>query len=53
MQAMLLIQQIIQPDNQAKFWQFEGMGFRLIGYQITASKQCVSCTEQMKLCIPL
>lgn len=44
MQAMLLIQQIIQPDNQAKFWQFEGMGFRLMSYQITASKQCVTCT---------
>ncbi len=36
MQAMLLIQQIIQPDHQAKFWQFEGMGFRLMSYEIAA-----------------
>ena len=43
MQAMLLIQQIIQPDNQAKFWQFEGMRFRLVSYEIAASTQCVSC----------
>lgn len=34
MQAMLLIQQIIQPDQQAKFWQFEGLGFRLSGYEM-------------------
>jgi len=44
MQAMLLIQQIIQPDNQAKLWQFEGMGFRLVSYEIAASTQCVSCS---------
>lgn len=36
MQAMLLIQQIIQPDKQAKFWQFEGVGFRLSGYDMPA-----------------
>lgn len=43
MQAMLLIQQIIQPDNQAKFWHFEGMGFRLIGYDMsTTTCQCQS-----------
>lgn len=36
MQAMLLIQQIIQPDTQAKFWQFEGLGFRLAGYNLPA-----------------
>ncbi len=41
MQAMLLIQQIIQPDQQAKFWQFEGLGFRLSGYEIPA--QGCSC----------
>ncbi|WP_233079973.1 HesA/MoeB/ThiF family protein [Rheinheimera soli] len=41
MQAMLLLQQIIQPDNQAKFWQFEGIGFRLSGYDMPAhSCQC-------------
>lgn len=36
MQAMLLIQQIIQPDHQAKFWQFEGKEFRLISYNLPA-----------------
>jgi molybdopterin/thiamine biosynthesis adenylyltransferase len=36
MQAMLLIQQVIQPDTQAKFWQFEGMGFRLSAYDMLA-----------------
>jgi molybdopterin/thiamine biosynthesis adenylyltransferase len=36
MQAMLLIQQIIQPDTQAKFWQFEGLGFRLSAYDMPA-----------------
>lgn len=45
MQAMLLIQQIIQPDHQAKFWQFEGKEFRLISYNLPA--QTCSCgTEQ-------
>jgi molybdopterin/thiamine biosynthesis adenylyltransferase len=34
MQAILLIQQIIQPDHQAKFWQFEGIGFRLTSYEL-------------------
>ena len=33
-QAMLLIQQMIQPDIQAKFWQFEGMGFRFVAYDM-------------------
>jgi sulfur carrier protein ThiS adenylyltransferase/adenylyltransferase/sulfurtransferase len=41
MQAMLLIQQIIQPDHQAKFWQFEGKEFRLISYNLSA--QTCSC----------
>lgn len=41
MQAMLLIQQIIQPDHQAKFWQFEGKEFRLISYNLPA--QTCSC----------
>ena len=41
MQAMLLIQQMIQPDQQAKFWQFEGLGFRLSGYEMPA--QDCSC----------
>ncbi|WP_233010314.1 HesA/MoeB/ThiF family protein [Rheinheimera faecalis] len=36
MQAMLLIQQIIHPDHQAKFWQFEGIGFRLSAYDMPA-----------------
>ncbi|MBU1621219.1 MAG: HesA/MoeB/ThiF family protein [Gammaproteobacteria bacterium] len=40
MQAMLLIQQIIQPDTQAKFWQFEGMGFRLMGYDLSVDAYC-------------
>lgn len=40
MQAMLLIQQIIQPEHQAKFWQFEGMGFRLMNCEIGASAGC-------------
>jgi molybdopterin/thiamine biosynthesis adenylyltransferase len=43
MQAMLLIQQIIQPDRQAKFWQFEGVGFRLMSYEIAASAECIAC----------
>ena len=43
MQAMLLIQQIIQPDRQAKFWQFEGVGFRLMSYEIAASAECIGC----------
>lgn len=34
MQAMLLIQQIIQPNNQAKFWQFDGLGLRLVSYDM-------------------
>jgi molybdopterin/thiamine biosynthesis adenylyltransferase len=42
-QAMLLIQQMIQPDIQAKFWQFEGMGFRLMSYEIAASAECIAC----------
>lgn len=42
-QAMLLIQQIIQPDRQAKFWQFEGVGFRLMSYEIAASVKCTGC----------
>ena len=42
-QAMLLIQQMIQPDIQAKFWQFEGMGFRLMSYEIAASVKCTGC----------
>lgn len=41
MQAMLLIQQIIQPDIQAKFWQFEGQEFRLAGYNLPT--QICSC----------
>ena len=42
MQAMLLIQQIIQPDTQAKFWQFEGQEFRLAGYNLpTHTCSCV------------
>lgn len=40
MQAMLLIQQIIQPDNQAKFWQFDGIGFRLSAYDMPAQSCC-------------
>jgi molybdopterin/thiamine biosynthesis adenylyltransferase len=40
MQAMLLIQQIIQPDTQAKFWQFEGQEFRLAGYNLPAQSCC-------------
>ena len=34
MQAMLLIQQFIQPDKHAKFWQFEGLEFQLAGYNL-------------------
>ncbi len=41
MQAMLLIQRIIQSDHQAKFWQFEGKEFRLISYNLPA--QTCSC----------
>lgn len=42
MQAMLLIQQIIQPDHQARFWQFEGEKFRLAGYDLPAQTcQCL------------
>lgn len=40
MQAMLLIQQIIQPDHQAKFWQFEGEKLRLAGYDLPAQSCC-------------
>lgn len=41
MQAMLLIQQIIQPDHQAKFWQFDGIRFSLRGYDMpTQSCRC-------------
>ncbi len=40
MQAMLLIQQIIQPDTQAKFWQFEGEKFRLADYDLPAQSCC-------------
>jgi molybdopterin/thiamine biosynthesis adenylyltransferase len=43
MQAMLLIQQIIQPDTQAKFWQFEGMGFSLRPYTLPFQRCC--CTQ--------
>ncbi|WP_127019667.1 HesA/MoeB/ThiF family protein [Rheinheimera mangrovi] len=44
MQAMLLIQQIIQPDHQAKFWQFEGLGFSLKSYELPL--QHCSCSEE-------
>lgn len=44
MQAMLLIQQIIQPDTQAKFWQFEGLGFSLKSYELPL--QHCSCNEE-------
>jgi len=44
MQAMLLIQQIIQPDRQAKFWQFEGMGFSLRSYELPVQR--CSCNEE-------
>lgn len=43
MQAMLLIQQIIQPDTQAKFWQFAGMGFSLKSYALPLQR--CSCTQ--------
>lgn len=43
MQAMLLIQQIIQPDTQAKFWQFEGMGLSLKSYALPLQHCC--CTQ--------
>lgn len=33
MQALLLLQQVISPDAQAKFWQFDGGGWRLVNYQ--------------------
>lgn len=33
MQALLLVQQLLSPDEQAKFWQFDGVGWRLINYQ--------------------
>jgi molybdopterin/thiamine biosynthesis adenylyltransferase len=44
MQAMLLIQQIIQPDTQAKFWQFEGLGFSLRSYALPLQHCC--CNEE-------
>jgi molybdopterin/thiamine biosynthesis adenylyltransferase len=34
MQAMLLIQQIIQPDTEAKFWQFDGQRLSLVEYKL-------------------
>jgi molybdopterin/thiamine biosynthesis adenylyltransferase len=43
MQAMLLIQQIIQPDTQAKFWQFAGQEFSLKSYALPLQRCC--CTQ--------
>lgn len=45
MQAMLLLQQIIQPDSQARFWQFEGRTLRIIGYDIQP-QSCNCSTEK-------
>lgn len=42
-QAMLLIQQMIQPDIQAKFWQFEGVGLSVRPYALPL--QHCSCTR--------
>ena len=36
MQALLLIQQLMTPDTQAKFWQFDGVGWQLINYRFEA-----------------
>lgn len=44
MQAMVLLQQIIQSDSQAKFWQFEGLGFSLSSYELPV--QHCSCNEE-------
>lgn len=33
MQALLLVQQVLSPDVHAKFWQFDGVGWRLVNYQ--------------------
>jgi molybdopterin/thiamine biosynthesis adenylyltransferase len=43
MQAMLLIQQIIQPDTQAKFWQFAGQELSLKSYALPLQRCC--CTQ--------
>ncbi len=43
MQAMLLIQQIIQPNTQAKFWQFAGQEFSLKSYALPLQRCC--CTQ--------
>lgn len=34
MQAMVLIQQLIQPDNEARFWQFDGQRLSLAEYKL-------------------
>jgi molybdopterin/thiamine biosynthesis adenylyltransferase len=36
MQALMLVQQILKPDSQAKFWQFDGVDWRLRNYQLAA-----------------
>jgi molybdopterin/thiamine biosynthesis adenylyltransferase len=55
MQALLLVQQVISPDAQAKFWQFDGGGWRLVNFQYEnalTTQQSRYCSTSQQQCCP-